>query len=178
MSNKCVYGLVLVACVLAQPLAAQSQPPKLPVPVPQGTVVSPVKYGDAETAVELKPAEQVAFLFVYAIWAQEQKCLERDTGIGRLATLGELVKGVKAPGGDIGLKVTPTRDSNYNYDLIIVGADCLIRAIPRVKGIGAFAIIGTPKRMIPRFYFNPDGPDLSKAVELTETGFTGDGFSR
>jgi hypothetical protein len=178
MSFKLWNAVFLASLLFAQPLVAQSQGAvKLSVPVPEGTRVSPVRYGDKETAVDLKPAEQVAFLFVSAIWQAEQNCLELE--VGRLATLGELIKGVKAPGGAmIGLKVTPARDVNYNYDVILIGDDCVIRAIPRVKGIGSFAIVGTPKRMIPNFYFNPEGADLARALPLTESGFAGDGFRR
>jgi hypothetical protein len=51
-------ALVVVYLLFAQPLFAQNL--KLPLPVPDGTRVSPIKYGDSETAVELKPQEQVA----------------------------------------------------------------------------------------------------------------------
>ena len=178
MSFKVWHLLVLTTLLFAQPLVAQSQGAvTLRVPVPDGTKVSPVKYGDSETAVDLKPAEQVAFLFVNGIWMEEQKCL--DFGVGRLVTLGELIKGVKAPSGEIlGLKVTPARDTNYTYDMILIGEDCIIRAIPRVKGIGAMAIVGTPKRMGKNFYYNPEGADLARAQTVTEMGYSGDGFMR
>ena len=117
-------------------LSAMAQAAPSTVTLPEGTKVMDVKYGDDETVATLKPEEQVAFLFVYAMYGLEGDCLDKDNGIGRLATLGELIKGVKAPTGfDLGLSISPVKDTNYNYDIIIVGRDCLIRATPRVKGI-------------------------------------------
>ncbi len=170
-------GHVLVLCLmLLLPVMAQAAPST--VSVPEGTKVGNVKYGDEETVATLKPEEQVAFLFVYAMWGLEGDCLDKDMGIGRLVTLGELIKGVKAPTGyDLGLSINPVKDTNYSYDIIIVGKDCLIRAIPRVKGIGALAIIG-PISRTGNFYYNPNGPDLTKAVKLTEYGYEGKGFRR
>jgi hypothetical protein len=162
--------------MLVLPAMAQATPST--VTVPEGCKVMDVKYGDDETVATLKPEEQVAFLFVYAMYGLEGDCLDKDMGIGRLATLGELVKGVKAgSGSDLGLSISPVKDTNYNYDIIIIGRDCLIRATPRVKGIGALAIIGSASRS-GNFYYNPNGPDLTKAVKLTEYGYDGKGFRR
>ena len=46
----------------------------------------------------------------------------------------------------LGLSINPVKDTNYNYDIVIIGEDCLIRALPRVKGIGGFAMLGSPRR--------------------------------
>jgi hypothetical protein len=170
-------GHVMLCLMLVAPVMAQAAPST--VSVPDGTKVGDVKYGDDESVATLKPEEQVAFLFVYALWGLEGDCLDKDMGIGRLATLGELIKGVKASTGyDIGLSVNPVKDTNYSYDIIIIGKDCLIRATPRAKGIGALAMIGSPTRMSGNFYYNPNGPDLTKAVKLTEYGYNGKGFRR
>jgi hypothetical protein len=177
MRIKLGYLLALLCLMLVLPAMAQAAPST--VTVPEGTKVSDVKYGDDETVATLKPEEQVAFLFLYAMWGLEGNCLEKDSGIGRLATLGELIKGVKDSSGHvIGLSISPVKDTNYAYDIIIIGRDCLIRANPRVKGIGALAMTGTASRMSGNFYYNPNGPDLTKAVKLTEYGYEGDGFKR
>jgi hypothetical protein len=172
-------GLVLAILCLMLVLPAMAQAAPSTVTVPEGTKVSDVKYGNNDSVATLKPAEQVAFLFIHAIWGLEQECLDKDSGIGRLATLGELVKGVKdASGNVIGLSVSPVKDTNYNYDLIIVGSDCLIRAISRNKDLGSLAQVGSPTRMVGNFYYNPNGPDITKAEKLTEYGYQGKGFKR
>jgi|WetSurMetagenome_2_1015567.scaffolds.fasta_scaffold888121_1 hypothetical protein len=170
------HVLALLCLMLVLPAMAQAAPST--VTVPEGCKVMDVKYGDDETMATLKPEEQVAFLFVYAMYGLEGDCLDKDNGIGRMVTLGELVKGVKASTGFvIGLSTNPVKDTNYSYDIIIIGKDCLIRATPRVKGIGALAIIGSATRSA-NFYYNPNGPDLTKAVKLTEYGYEGHGFRR
>jgi hypothetical protein len=169
--------LALLCLTLVLPAMALAAPST--VTVPDGTKVGEVKYGDEETVATLKPAEQVAFLFVYAIWGLEQDCLDKDMGIGRIATLGELIKGVKGSSGQVvGLSVSPVKDTNYNYDIIIVGSDCLIRATSRVKDLGSLAMVGSPTRMAGNFYYNPNGPDITKAEKLTEYGYSGKGFRR
>jgi hypothetical protein len=168
--------LVFAGLLVAQVLSAQA---KSQVVVPQGTTVSPVKFSDEQPAVDLKPAEQVAFLFVNGIWGLEGRSLEKDSGLARLCTLRELISGVKMPGGEtLGLSVNPVKDANYNYDILIIGEDCVIRALPRVKGLGGFAMLGSPRRAIGSFYYNPDGADLVRAVKVTEMGYGGDGFVR
>ena len=99
--------------------------------------------------------------------------------MGRLCTLGELINGVKAPGDRvIGLSVTPVKDTNYRYEILIIGQDCVIQAVPRVKGLGGFAMLGSPRRMVGTFYYSAAGADMSKAVKVTEMGYEGDGFRR
>lgn len=73
----------------------------LPVPVPAGTTVGPLKYEEDKPALELKPAEQVAFLYVYGLWFMESDCLDKDSGVGRLCTLRELITGAKTPDGQV-----------------------------------------------------------------------------
>ena len=151
----------------------------LPVPVPAGTTVMPLKYAEDQPALELKPAEQVAFLYVYGLWFMEQDCLDKDSGLGRLCTLRELITGVKTTYGQvIGLSVNPVKDTNYNYEILIIGDSCLIRASPRVKGLCGFATLGTPRRSSGSFYYSPEGADMTRAVQLIEMGFQGDGFRR
>jgi hypothetical protein len=170
------YLLVMAGLLVSQVLSAQA---KSAVVVPQGTTVSPMKFSDEQPAINLEPAEQVAFLFVNGIWGLEGRSLEKESGLERLCTLRELISGVKMPGGEIlGLSVNPVKDTNYNYDVLIIGEDCLIRALPRVKGLGSFAMLGSPRRVFGTFYYNPDGPDLTKAVKVTEMGYGGDGFVR
>jgi len=151
----------------------------LPVPVPAGTTVMPLRYAEDKPALELKPAEQVAFLYVYSLWWMEGDCLDKDMGVGRLCTLRELIAGVKAANGEvIGLSVNPVKDTNYNYEIMIIGDSCLIRASPRVKGLCGFATLGSPRMSSGSFYYSPDGADMTRAVKLIEMGFEGDGFRR
>ncbi len=170
-----IAGLLLVVLAAGRAVGAG----KSPVTVPEGTTIITVKYGDDGTEAPLKPEEQVAFLFVYGIWGLEGECME-DPEVGRLCQIAELVKGMKGQGGRIiGLSLDPRKDTNYNYDMTIVGADCLIRAVPRIAGLGAFGLAGSPRRGIGNFYYNPAGPDLVRGtVKLTEYGFDGSGFRR
>lgn len=170
--------MIVVIVLLASPLLVYAQAgKKAPVTVPQGTQIT-LKYGDDDTVAALKPAEQVAFLFVYGIWGLQGDCYDKDNGIGRLCTLPELVKGVTKDGRTIGLKVDPAADANYTYDVTIVGGDCMIRAIPRTPGLGSFGMAGTPRRFSGNLYYNPKGADLSQAQKATEYGYNGDGFKR
>ena len=121
----------------------------------------------------------MAFLYVYGLWFMEQDCLDGDSGVGRLCTLRELITGVKTPdGGVIGLSVNPVKDTNYNYEIMIIGDSCLIRATPRVKGLVGFAVLGSPRRSFGSVYYSPDGADMTRAVALIEMGFDGKGFRR
>ena len=177
MYTKRLFIVFLVSLIVSLSFAEETR--KSPVSVPSGTTVSPVKFSDEEPAVVLKPEEEVAFLYVYGIWNLESQCLDADMGIGRLATLRELITGVKTAGGEtFGLSVNPVKDTNYNYDVMLIGTTCVIRASPRVKGLGAFALVGSPKRILGDFYYNPDGGDLTKAIKLSEMGYSGSGFVR
>lgn len=168
-----IASLVLTLAPFAQAQTA------LPVPVPDGTTVMPLKYAEDKPALELKPAEQVAFLYVYSLWWMEGDCLDKDTGVGRLCTLRELIAGVKTANGEvIGLSVNPVKDTNYNYEIMIFGDSCVIRASPRVKGLAGFVTLGSPRRSSGSFYYSPDGADMTRAVQLIEMGFDGKGFRK
>ena len=94
----------------------------------------PPKYEEDQPALDLKPEAQVAFLYVYGLWFLEQQCLDRDMGVGRLCTLGELINGVKTSDGHvIGLSLTPVKDTNYRYEIMVIGSDCVIQASRAVK---------------------------------------------
>jgi hypothetical protein len=168
------FLLVVASLLVAQSLFAQGK-----LVVPEGTGIGTIRTGDEEPAIDLKPAEQVAFLFAYGIWGLQGRCLEKDTGLGRLCTLRELIQGVKMPGGEVlGLSVNPVKDTLYNYDILIIGEDCLIRALPRSKGLCGFAVLGSPRRIVGSFYYSPEGSDLTHAVKLTAMGYGGNGFVR
>jgi len=171
--------IAILILLFAFPMFIQAQSAgKSPVSVPADLKNITVKYGD-DTPVTLKPAEKVAFLFVYGIWGLEGNCFDSDMGVGRLCTLAELVNGVKTKGGEtLGLKVDPAQDTNYSYDVILIGGDCLIRAIPRSAGLAAFAMVGTARRSSGNFYYSSKGPDLTNAIKLTEYGYEGRGFRR
>ena len=178
MNARLLHVCLIASLFFTLSLPAQAQD-KLPVPVPTGTTVSALRYAEDQPALELKPAEQVAFLYVYGLWSMEQDCLDKDSGLGRLCTLRELITGVKTPSGQvIGLSVNPVKDTNYNYEIMIIGDSCLIRAVPRVKGLVGFAALGSPRRSSGSVYYSPDGADMTRAVKLIEMGFEGDGFRR
>lgn len=177
MSARTCRALVIVGLLVGLASAAQAQNPSA-VSVPPGTTVMPPKYAEDQPALDLKPAEQVAFLYVYGLWFLEQQCLDKDSGAGRLCTLGELITGVKTPFGSVlGLSLTPVKDTNYRYEILIIGEDCVIQAVPRVKGIGGFAVIGAPRRSSGNFYYGATG-DMTRAVKLIEMGYEGKGFVR
>ena len=177
MHTRPGYVLASLCLMLVLPAMAQAGPST--VSVPDGTKIAELKYGDQESVLTLQPGEQVAFLFVYGIWGLEQDCISADTGLGRPCTLAELVKGVKSPGGGtLGLTVNPVKDTNYFYDVIVIGSDMVIRAIPRVRDLGAFAMMGSGKRFSGNLWYSPKSADLTKAVQLTEYGYEGNGFKR
>ena len=170
------HVLGILCLMLASPAMAQAAPS--PVSVPDGTKLAELRYGDQEAVLTLQPGEQVAFLFVQGIWGLEQDCISAGVGLGRLCTLAELVKGAKAPGGTLGLSVNPVKDVNYFYDVIIIGSDLVIRAIPRVRDLGAFAMTGSGRRSTGNLWYSPKSADLTKAVQLTQYGYEGSGFRR
>ena len=146
--------------------------------MPPDTKLSTLKDSDGKV-VNLQPAEQVAFLLVYAIKDLEGTC--GDTffgGPGRPCTMSELIQGVKTKNGrTIGLSQNPTQDVTYRYTLTIIGKDCVVTAIPKSPGLGAFAWVGTAHGMgSGNFYYNPAGADLTKAKALGEMGYEGKGF--
>lgn len=174
MSARLCRMLVIVGLLLGLASFAQAQSQ---VPVPADTKVMPPKFAEDQPPLDLKPQEQVAFLYVYGLWFIEQDCLDSSSGLGRLCTLGELIRGVPTPDGRVlGLSVTPVKDTNYTYEILIIGSDCLIQAIPRVKGLGGFAAIGSPSRL-PTLYYTPNG-DRAKGLKLLEMGYEGNGFRR
>jgi hypothetical protein len=150
------------------------------ITVPAGTKLNTLKYNDTSgTAVELKPAEQVAFLFVYGMQNLESNCVSTFFGgPGRLCPLDELVKGVRGKSGTIGLNTDPAQDLNYRYKVEIIGKDCVITALPQREGLGGFAYVGSPDGMHGNFYYNPNGADMNQAKVLGELGYSGKGFTR
>ena len=181
MNSHLGRAVVFLGLLLACPVLGHAQDNgSSPVSVPDGTTVSTIKFGgENPTSADLKPAEQVAYLFVEAFWGLERNCVDKDSGMGRLCSLAELVKGVQAKSGrTLGLAEDPARDTNYRYDVTIIGDDCIIRAFPRGKGLGAFAMVGSPKGFGGNMYFNPTGPDMIRATKVTERGYEGKGFRR
>ena len=182
MSTKVTVLLSLVGFLWAFPVLVEGQSSGASrVSVPAGTTIDTLTYeGDAAAAIALKPEEQVAFLFAYGIWNLESQCADKSYGVGRLCSLSELVHGVRpADGNEIALSVNPARDTNYSYSVQLIGGDCIILVVPRVKGLGGFAVVGSPAGFgMGHFYYNPDGPNMVAARRLGSMGFSGSGFSR
>jgi len=150
------------------------------VSIPSDTKLDTIQDSDGKV-VNLKPAEQVAFLFVYAIKDLERTCGSTFFGgPGRPCTMVELIQGLKTKTGQpIALSQNPTQDTNYRYTLTIIGKDCVVTAIPKTTGLGAFAWVGTAGgRGNGNFYYNPDGTDLTKAEALGAMGYQGKGFKQ
>jgi len=179
---RCAGPLFVMGFLLMFPLVCEAQAVgNSPVGVPAGTKVDVITYeGDDALRVTLKPAEQVALLFAYAAWNLEEQCADADSGLGRLCSLDELIRGVKGKGGNlIGLSESPLRDTNYRYTLERIGDTCLFVASPRVKSLGGFAILGSPGGFSnPHFYYNPNGANMADAKKLSSVGYSGQGFRR
>lgn len=171
-----VLGLLLTCSIWCR--VGRAAAPEITVPA--GTKVGTIKYGDVSGAVvQLKPAEQVAFLFVSSIQNLESNCVSTFFGgPGRLCSLDELVKGVHGKSGILGLNTDPAQDLNYRYKLEIIGKDCVITALPQREGLGAFAYVSSPSGMNGDFYYNPNGAELTQAKVLGERGYSGKGFTR
>jgi hypothetical protein len=179
ISRKWNVGVLALALVLLVGYGrAYGQSPGLSVPA--GTKISTLKYSDG-SVVNLKPAEQVAWLIVYTMKDLESTCASTFFGgPGRPCLMSELLTGIKTTNGQpIGLTINPAKDSNYHYLLQIIGKSCIITATPKGPGLGAFAWVGQPANMgSGGFYYNPDGADLMKAKELGEMGYEGNGFKQ
>jgi hypothetical protein len=122
------FVLVFVLCGLAQ--GGQTSG----ITVPPGTKLATLKYSDGGV-VNLKPAEQVAFLFVYGIKDLEGTCASIFFGgPGRPCSMSELVSGVKTKGGQtVGLNQNPAQDLKYSYTLTIIGKHCVITATLKAR---------------------------------------------
>ena len=150
------------------------------ITLPAGTKVATLKNSEQEV-VNLKPAEQVAFVFVYGIKDLESTCGSTFFGgPGRPCTMSELVSGLKTENGQIiGLSRNPANDKNYQYTLTIIGKHCIVTAVPKVAGLGAFAWIGSAGGIGgDHVYYAPGGADLTKANTFSEMGYEGSGFKR
>jgi len=181
MTIRCIRVVTILGFLLMYPvwnLIVQAAAPG--VAVPAGTKLNTLKYSDISgTAVELKAAEQVAFLFVYGMQNLESNCVSTFFGgPGRPCSLDELVKGVRGKSGTIGLNTDPAQDSNYKYRLEVIGQDCVITALPQRAGLGGFAYVGSPGGMHGNFYYNPNGADMTQGKLLGEMGYSGKGFTR
>ena len=156
MSARLCRTLFIVGLLLGLGTLALAQNKSL-VSVPAGTKIMPPKYAEDQPP---------------------QASLEKDSGLGRLCTLGELIRGVQTPDGRVlGLSVTPVKDTNYRYEIMIIGNDCVIQAVPRLKGFGGFAMLGSPSRSLGSFYYSSSA-DMTQAVKLIEMGYEGNGFVR
>ncbi len=169
---KAVLGAALLGLNCSGRLAAQAPKVKLPY----GTTLEPLQIGQRKIALE--GAAAVAFLFVANLADEESQCTSKFFGgPGRLCTLRELVTGIKAGSGVIGLSRDPAQDRNYRYQLLLIGEDCLILARPRRAGLPEFAFIGNPK-FNGDFYYIPAGRDLQHAEKVDGRGYSGAGFKR
>ncbi len=162
-----VLGIVSGACLAAQAPGVR---------MPYGTKLDPLQMGRRRLALHGPAA--VAFLFVANLTDLEGRCADKFFGgPGRLCTLRELIVGVKAGGGVIGLNRNPGQDSYYQYKLTLIGQDCLILATPRRAGLPAFAFIGNPK-FGGDFYYIAAGEDLRHGEKISGEGYSGPGFKR
>lgn len=178
LRSMTLAGFLVMMIVL--PIAGQTNQGGA-VGVPAGTKVGTIRFSDeGQTEAHLKPAEQVALLFTYAIWQAERSCSDNRNGIGRLCSLKELVAGVDLKNGSsAGLSVDPTGDTNYRYSVTNIGNHCVVTALPSAAGLGAFAIVGTGGTFSSAdYYLNPEGGDLAGARKLSEVGYSGRGFQR
>ncbi len=171
-SRKAKLGLAVLGAIVSACLAAQAPG----VRMPYGTKLDPLQIGQRRLALHGPAA--VAFLFVANLADEEGQCADKFFGgPGRLCTLRELVAGIKAGGGVIGLNRNPAEDRNYQYKLTLIGQDCLIVATPRHAGLPAFAFIGNPK-FNGDFYYSAAGQDLRHAEKINGEGYSGPGFKR
>jgi len=186
MKVRVEHVLVILGVLFAHPVFSQASGGNPPVWIPDGTTVDTIKYGvdkngQRQKDTTLKPAEQVAFLFVYNIWELERDYAYKDSGLGRLCSLRELVKGVRTRGGQtIGLAEDPARDTNYRYSMTLIGDTyMIIMALPRSPGLAGFALVGTPDNDDRSwFYYNPKGSNLELAKKIYSINYKGDGFKR
>src|SRR5580658_7400451 len=105
-----VLAFVLAGCGWAQRGQAQE------LTIPAGTKISTLKYSDG-SVVNLKPAEQVAWLIVYNIEDLENTCGSTlFGGPGRPCLMSELLSGIKTTNGQpLGLTINPVKDPKYHY---------------------------------------------------------------
>jgi hypothetical protein len=126
-----------------------------------------------EHAINLKPQEKIALMFMEAISNMEDDC---GRHLSRPCPLDELVKGPKAPDWNIGrLKYDPAQDANYKYSVEISSGKWKARAVPQHPGIGGFFYDGSS--MIAKSYYNPNGPATADSTRLGEIDVAGETFN-
>ncbi len=186
MKVRVEYVLVSLGLLFAYPVFSQASSGNSPVTVPDGMTVDSIKYGvdksgQQQKAATLKPAEQVAFLFMNNLWELERDYAYKDSCLGRLCSLRELVKGVRTRGGQtIGLTKDPAIDTNYRYSMTLIGDTyMIIMALPRSPGLAGFALVGTPDNDDTSWlYYNPKGSNLELAKKIYSVNYRGNGFKR
>jgi len=145
--------------------------------VPKGTKVEL-----DEGAVQLKPEEQVAFLFAHDLKTIEAEVCHRN--LQRLCPLEEALKGGKDWSGEtLGFAQSPLADGSYEYlitfpDGPVATAKIFhIAAKPRRAGLGGFLFVSRSGSYgAPKLFFNPAGAASPGDREISGYGFQGDSF--
>ena len=133
------------------------------------TTKAKVEVGTTDAPVPLKPAEQVAVLFLTSIQQIEMNCQDSAK---KACTLDQLLAGTK--GGK--LKIDPRTDPNYTYDLAINGAAWEAHATPKKPGLAAFY---SYSKSFPtsEMHYNADGKIASPiSTELGNRSVEGNDF--
>src|SRR5260370_5412784 len=166
-----MFAGLLVLCTMAAGWAAgerQAAGSASPITTEAKMVVKDMQGNE----IKLQPGEKIVFLFLEAVSSMEDDCRRH---LNRPCPLEELVKGAKAPDGNIGkLKFDPATDANYKYTITISGRSWEARAIPRHEGFGGVFYDGSTT--IPHSYYNSNGPATSDNTRLGEIQIVGDTF--
>jgi hypothetical protein len=136
-----------------------------------------VKYPDG-SEIKLSPEEQVAFVFVASTELLEYSCSD-PTYIGRVCSLDELVKGIRAKtGAMLGFSQNPKLDPQYHYTLTIsdAGDRYQIEASPQRAGLGGFVCYGKKGWMFGDQFYNPKGVAANTSSKIGTMSIAGTDF--
>jgi hypothetical protein len=129
-----------------------------------------VKYPDG-SEIKLSLEEQVAFVFLASTELLEYSCSDPKY-IGRVWSLDELIKGIRAKNGAmLGFSQNPKLDPHYHYTLTMSdsGDRYQIEAIPQRAGLGGFVCLGKKGWMFGDRFYNPKGAAANTSSKLGNT---------
>ena len=168
VSRFVVVAGILTAFWFTAPVTAQQKAAAGPA-----ATIAKVEVSSDQGVIPLKREEQIAFMFVDALYNLLDNC---SRSAAEPCTLAALVRGPKSK-DDFGvgkLKFDPNAtDPNYSYKIAQKGGDWEIWVNPRKPGLGGFYAKG---KFFGGKWYNPAGPATEASTKIVGHSVGGDLF--